>query len=472
VNGDGYADVVVGAPYWTNPSSNEGQARVYYGSSSAPTSYNGGDWTREGNAASAGLGWSVATAGDVNGDGYAEVLLGAPGYTNGQSAEGQVSLYYGNGHRGVSLLPRQLRASGVTPVAPLGLSNSQTSFRVQGTIWSPTGRGEAQLQWEVKPLSIPFDGTGVTGTPLLDTGVGGLTVHWDATGLSAGTAYHWRLRTDYSPVSNPFAPPRSRWFHVPWNGWNEADLRMAGSSGGAGTCAAPVPLACGQSVSGDTTSYTNNISSYSCVGWNESGPEVLYGFTLGGSGTYTVTAEISGMSVDLDVFLLAAGGCDTGQCLTPNSYGDTRATAGNVHPGTYYVAVDGYQGASGSYDLNLTCTSSGGNGEPHLPSNPSPTDQAADVNWSPTLSWTGGDPDGDTVSYSVFGREEGASFSVLWCGPSIDTTCALTSLQPDTKYEWFVIADDGNGGITSGPTWEFTTGALKSVYLPIVLHND
>jgi hypothetical protein len=172
--------------------------------------------------------------------------------------------------------------------------------------------------------------------------------------------------------------------------------------------------------------------------------------------------------VDLDVFLLAAGGCETGQCLGSTTGDD--AAASNVPAGTYYVAVDGYNGASGSYNLSLTCTSSSGNSPPNVPSNPSPADLAADVSWNPTLSWTGGDPDGDTVNYTVFGQEAGTSFSLVWYGPDVNTSCALSSLRPDTTYEWAVSANDGNGGITMGPDWEFTT-ALETVYLPLVMRD-
>ena len=46
--------------------------------------------------------------------------------------------------------------------------------------------------------------------------------------LTAGTIYHWRMRVRYSPVTNPFMPA-SRWLTMPWNGWNETDLRTAGT---------------------------------------------------------------------------------------------------------------------------------------------------------------------------------------------------------------------------------------------------
>jgi len=43
-----------------------------------------------------------------------------------------------------------------------------------------------------------------------------------------GVGFNWRLRFLYNPATTPFMPP-SRWVTVPWNGWNEQDLRTAGS---------------------------------------------------------------------------------------------------------------------------------------------------------------------------------------------------------------------------------------------------
>ena len=124
-----------------------------------------------------------------------------------------------------------------------------------------------------------------------------------------------------------------------------------------GTCANPLPLACGQQAAGNTIGRAGNIPSYTCSVWDESGPESIYAFTLGTGGTYTVSAGISGMEVDLDVFLL--DDCGAGQCLTPSSFGNYTAAAGGVPPGTYYVAVDGYHGVAGTYTLTLTCTPAG-----------------------------------------------------------------------------------------------------------------
>ena len=88
VNGDGYSDVLVGAPYERTGGSNAGAAYLVLGSSSgitdmslamADAKFTGEDWH---NVAGA----SVSTAGDVNGDGYSDILVGAPSSTLADSA--------------------------------------------------------------------------------------------------------------------------------------------------------------------------------------------------------------------------------------------------------------------------------------------------------------------------------------------------------------------------------------------------
>ncbi|MCP4344379.1 MAG: hypothetical protein GY795_02510, partial [Desulfobacterales bacterium] len=94
VNNDGYADVIVGADYYDNGESNEGRAYVYHGSASGLSA--SPDWTAESNQAGASFGISVGTAGDVNNDGYADVIVGAYLYDNGESDEGRAFVYHGS----------------------------------------------------------------------------------------------------------------------------------------------------------------------------------------------------------------------------------------------------------------------------------------------------------------------------------------------------------------------------------------
>ncbi len=93
VNGDGYSDVLVGTKSYNNGQSGEGAAFLFLGSAGAMSTAH--VWHAEGNLQDAEYGISLSTAGDVNGDGYSDFIIGAPGYENGQNSEGAAFLYYG-----------------------------------------------------------------------------------------------------------------------------------------------------------------------------------------------------------------------------------------------------------------------------------------------------------------------------------------------------------------------------------------
>jgi hypothetical protein len=77
VNGDGYCDVVVGA---MGAAASAGRAYVFAGGPSGLTATPAAVLTATDPLARQQFGYSVASAGDVNGDGFADVLVGAPGY--------------------------------------------------------------------------------------------------------------------------------------------------------------------------------------------------------------------------------------------------------------------------------------------------------------------------------------------------------------------------------------------------------
>ncbi len=93
VNGDGYADIAVGAPGYTREQVGEGGAFVYHGGPAGLA--NAPAWQIRGDREKILLGQSVANAGDVNGDGYADLLVGAPHYDGGLTEQGAVFLYAG-----------------------------------------------------------------------------------------------------------------------------------------------------------------------------------------------------------------------------------------------------------------------------------------------------------------------------------------------------------------------------------------
>ncbi len=111
VNGDGYGDVIIGSPNYGNGETNEGRALVFHGSSTGlPVTPN---WINESNQISANYGSSVFTAGDINGDGFSDVIVGAKSYDNGETDEGIASVYSGSAS-GLSATSNWSAASGQT----------------------------------------------------------------------------------------------------------------------------------------------------------------------------------------------------------------------------------------------------------------------------------------------------------------------------------------------------------------------
>ncbi|UCE37617.1 MAG: FG-GAP repeat protein [Thermoplasmata archaeon] len=96
VNGDGYDDFLIGAPYHGG---NRGQTYVIYGKASGwsmdtDLSLADASFIGEGNADLAGD--FVAGAGDVNGDGFDDILIGAYKNNEGGDDAGQTYLVFGN----------------------------------------------------------------------------------------------------------------------------------------------------------------------------------------------------------------------------------------------------------------------------------------------------------------------------------------------------------------------------------------
>ncbi|MEW5985731.1 MAG: alkaline phosphatase D family protein [Chloroflexota bacterium] len=94
VNGDGYGDFIVGADLYDGQFVDQGRVYVFYGSATGLKATP--DWVMDGDQEGGTFGHSVGTAGDVNGDGYDDVIIGAHHYANGEVDEGRAFLYYGS----------------------------------------------------------------------------------------------------------------------------------------------------------------------------------------------------------------------------------------------------------------------------------------------------------------------------------------------------------------------------------------
>ncbi len=90
VNGDGVADLIVGAPFDDNNGIGSGSARLFSGSDGSVL------FSFDGASAGDRFGLSVAGIGDVNGDGFDDVAVGAPFADNNGVDSGSVVLFSGS----------------------------------------------------------------------------------------------------------------------------------------------------------------------------------------------------------------------------------------------------------------------------------------------------------------------------------------------------------------------------------------
>ncbi len=236
---DGYSDVVVGASgAGTN---SEGTAYLYRGSSSGLLSL--AYWTRTGDGGASGgsFGFSVAGGGDVDGDGYSDVIVGDPDWTNPSTYEGRVYLFSGNQHEtnptdtGLNRGLISYRTDFSAPIALGGRSDAEDSFRFIITGRTPAGRGDVRAAFQARSFGQSW-GTNIermgtwsdTGTILASDGsanaLGALVSE-----LNPNTRYHYRVRIE---CDSPYFP-RTPWFTPHGNATTEADVRTAGATSDA-----------------------------------------------------------------------------------------------------------------------------------------------------------------------------------------------------------------------------------------------
>ena len=127
VNGDGYADMLIGASLADPGGSQSGQSYVVFGGGdgfAANLELSGLDGSNgfrlDGIDVDDQSGLSVSTAGDVNGDGYADILVGAPkADPGGDSNAGETYLVFG-------------KANGFAASLDLGALDGNNGYRLDG----------------------------------------------------------------------------------------------------------------------------------------------------------------------------------------------------------------------------------------------------------------------------------------------------------------------------------------------------
>ena len=111
VNGDSFDDLLIGAPYADPNGEASGESYVIFGKASGYSSSfelssldGSNGFTVNGNSLGDSSGYPVSAAGDVNGDGFADILLGAVQADQNGEASGSVYVIFGGSHGGNATL--------------------------------------------------------------------------------------------------------------------------------------------------------------------------------------------------------------------------------------------------------------------------------------------------------------------------------------------------------------------------------
>lgn len=113
------------------------------------------------------------------------------------------------------------------------------------------------------------------------------------------------------------------------------------------SCGAAPAATCQQRVTGSTRGLTPRADFYRCSTQLYDGPEEVYVFTQ--TTTSTVSFILETATPELDIILL--GSCNEGDCI---EIGDDTISK-ELAPGTYYLVVDGRNGAYDQYTLTTIC---------------------------------------------------------------------------------------------------------------------
>jgi hypothetical protein len=132
---------------------------------------------------------------------------------------------------------------------------------------------------------------------------------------------------------------------------------------------------------------------------------------------------------------------------------------------SYYWKIIAWDNQSASTEGPIwTFTTEQLNQPPYEPNNPYPANESTNIPINTTLNWTGGDPDGDPVTYDVY-------LGTTTTPPIVSTNQTQNYYQPstlnfNTTYYWTITAWDNHSTSTTGPLWSFTTEINNPPYEP------
>jgi hypothetical protein len=221
INGDGYAEMLVGAPYATNGHSEEGRVFIYHGRPGGPFSGALSLW--EPNVIGRRASWAVAGGGDIDGDGFSDVIVGQPNATSAFTNEGAHTVLRGNWSSSISRPTKLYMTDLLSPLATNGIDPSDVYFGIGHFARSHMQRKPGRLKWEVVFEGQPYSGgpASLTNSILFtaqssawtDLGTTGVEIKELVYKEPFRRRYKWRVRVEYPIHRSMDGQKFSRWFY-------------------------------------------------------------------------------------------------------------------------------------------------------------------------------------------------------------------------------------------------------------------
>ena len=451
VNGDGFADLIVGAYVADTNGTESGSSYVVFGHSGGFTSsinlssLNGSAGFRlDGVAADDLTGWSVASAGDVNGDGRADLIIGAfLADPNGNSAAGSSYVYFSPASGGATYRGTTLADS---------LRGTASGDIMNGNAGNDTINGGAG--------NDTIDGG--AGNDTIDGGAGNDTVKWapgdgnDTVTLGTGTN-----SIDFGANAYIYVDSGTQRVFTIGSATVTVTDWTTGTNSIVGSNQAP------SITSGGSASFAENSSgtAYTATGTDPNSDPLTY--TLGG--------------VDAGLFNINTTSGAVTFKAAPNFEAPTDAGANNV----YDITVTAFDGSLSSAAQAVAITVTNVNEAPRITSGGSAS--FAENATGTAYTATGTDPDsGATLTYAL-GGVDAARFSINTTSGAVTFKTspnfeAPTDAGANNVYDITVTASDGSRSsaaravaitltnvneapsITSGGSASFAENATGTVY--------
>jgi hypothetical protein len=254
-----------------------------------------------------------------------------------------------------------------------------------GHLWVAGGYAGTGNTWRTRIAAYDFGGEGVCDRVEVTSPNGGEflaigshhLISWEASNPDPSSSFYLMYKPEdiWVQVAGPLpSTARSYYWEVPgpttttgrifvgsWNGtsydsydYGDTDFMVYQPA-----CNPDFTLSCPTDLnqwSNDGMGSTDSVDFYSCNGVPYDGPEYAYEFST--PTTSEVTVVLSGLEADLDLLILEGSTCYPTDCIADSIWSgtaDETVTFTAVGGVDYRIVVDGYEGATSPYTIELWC---------------------------------------------------------------------------------------------------------------------